>query len=54
MKTKTRDLLAAQTLLARKRAELIAQLRAEIAVLTAENLRLRCELEAERRARRAA
>lgn len=53
-KPRTRDLLAGQTILARKRAELIAQLRDEIAVLTAENLRLRRELEDAQRDRRAA
>lgn len=53
-KTRTRDLLAGQTILARKRAELIAQLQSEIARLTRENLCLRRELEDVRRDQRAA
>lgn len=53
-KTRARDLLAGQTILARKRAELIAELRTEIARLTAENLCLRREMEDARRDRMAA
>ena len=53
-KTRTRDLLAGQTILARKRAELIEHLRTEIARLTSENLCLRRELEDAQRDRRAA
>ena len=53
-KPRARDLLAGQTILARKRAELIAELRTEIARLTAETLCLRREMEEARRDRRAA
>lgn len=53
-KTRTRDLLAGQTILARKRAELIACLRDQVAMLTMENMRLRRELDDARRDRRAA
>lgn len=60
-KTRTRDLLAGQTILARKRAELIEHLRTEVAVLRSrldrsedEIQRLQRELDAERRDRRAA
>jgi len=49
-----RRLLDGQTALARARADLIVDLWGQIAALTAETLRLRRELDAERRTRRAA